>query len=185
MIGTNQFKNGVTIIIDGKIYQIIGFQHIKPGKGGAFVRTKLRNLQNAAVIDKTFRAGEKFESAYIEQRKVQFLYHSGDTYFFMDTQSYDQLSIDKTLLKDAVNFLKEGTEIQAAYYGEKPIGVTLPASIALKITHTDPGIKTATAKATNKPATLETGAMVQVPVFIKNNEVIKIDTRTGKYLGRA
>ena len=185
MISTNQFKNGVTFLHEGKIYQIIAFQHIKPGKGAAFVRTKLRNLKNNAVIDRTFRAGEKFDRAYIEQRKVQYLYNTGDSYFFMDTGTFEQTCIDSSILGSSVKFLKEGTQIQASYCEDKPIGINLPISIELKIEHTEPGIKGNTAKESYKPATLETGAAVQVPLFIKVHDVIKIDTRTGKYIGRA
>lgn len=185
MISTKQFKNGITILHEGKIYQIIEFQHIKPGKGGAFVRTKLRDLKNDTVIDRTFRAGEKFDTAYIEQRKVQYLYNSGDNYFFMDTETFEQLGINKSALGNSVKFLKDGMQIQASYCQDKLTGISLPASIELKVEHTEPGARGDTAKATYKPATLETGAIVQVPLFIKLQDVIKIDTRTGEYIGRA
>ncbi len=185
MIGTNQFKNGLTIMLNGRIYQIIEFQHIKPGKGGAFVRTKLRDLRYNTVIARTFRAGEKFDTAYIKQRKVQYLYHSSDTYFFMDTETFEQLNIEKSMLGDSVNFLKDGIQIQASYCEGKPISINLPTSIELKVERTEPGVRGDTARAAYKPATLETGAVVQVPLFVKTHDIIKIDTRTGKYTGRA
>jgi len=184
MISTNQFKNGLTILHEGKIFQIIEFQHIKPGKGGAFVRTKLRNLKNNTVIDRTFKAGQKFDTAYVEQRKIQYLYNSGDTYFFMNTENFEQINIDKSALGSAVNFLKEGLEITASYCKGKLIDVSLPTSVELRIEHTEAGVRGDTAKATYKPATLETGAVIQVPLFIKPQDLIKVDTRTGKYTGR-
>ncbi len=186
LIGTNQFKNGVNIIYEGKMYQIIEYQHVKPGKGGAFVRTKLRDLKNDAVIDRTFRSGEKFEVAFIEQRQVQYLYHTGgDTYFFMDIETYEQISVDKAVLADAVKFLKEGLQIQASSYQGKVMGVVLPTSVELKIMHTEPGAKGDTARAAYKPATVETGAVVHVPLFVQTDDIIKVDTRTGEYLSRA
>lgn len=185
MISTNQFKNGLTILHEGKIYQIISFQHIKPGKGGAFVRTKLRNLMNNAVIDRTFKAGEKFETAYIEQKKIQYLYNAGNIYHFMNTENFDQLDIDKDSIGEGIKFLKEGMEVSAVYCEGKLIEVALPTTVTLKIEHTEPGIKGDTAKASYKPATLETGAIIQVPLFIKQKDLIKVDTRTGEYIERA
>ncbi len=184
MVNTNQFKNGLTILHEGKIFQIIEFQHIKPGKGGAFVRTKLRNLKNNTVVDRTFKAGQKFDTAYIEQRKIQYLYNSGDTYFFMNTGNFEQISIDKSSLGASVNFLKGGLEITASYCKGKLIDVSLPTSVELRVEHTEAGVRGDTAKATYKPATLETGAVIQVPLFIKPQDLIKVDTRTGKYTGR-
>ena len=184
MISTNQFKNGLTILHEGKIFQIIEFQHIKPGKGGAFVRTKLRNLKNNAVIDRTFKAGQKFDTAYIEQRKIQYLYNSGDTYFFMNTENFEQINIDKSALGSTVNFLKGSLEITASYCKGKLIDVGLPTSVELRVEHTEAGVRGNTAKAAYKPATLETGAVIQVPLFIKPQDLIKVDTRTGKYTGR-
>ncbi len=184
-IGTNQFKNGITLIHDGRMYQIIEFQHIKPGKGSAFVRTKFRDLKTGNVYDRTFRSGEQFELVYIEQHPVQYLYSSGDSYYFMDTETYEQVHIEKEVLADAVKFLKEGLQIMASYYQGRVMSVALPSSVELKIIHTEPGIKGDTARATYKPATLESGTTVQVPLFINNGDTIKVDTRTGEYLNRA
>ncbi len=184
MIITNQFKNGLTILHEGKILQIIEFQHIKPGKGGAFVRTKLRNLKNNTVVDRTFKAGQKFDTAYIEQRKIQYLYNSGDTYFFMNTENFEEINMDKSALRTSINFLKGGLEITASYCKDKLIDVSLPTSVELRVKHTEAGVRGDTAKATYKPATLETGAVIQVPLFIKPQDLIKVDTRTGKYTGR-
>lgn len=184
-IGTNQFKNGITLIHEGRMYQIIEFQHIKPGKGSAFVRTKFRDLKTDNVVDRTFRSGETFELVYIEQHQLQYLYNSGDSYFFMDTETYEQAHIEKEVLGEALKFLKEGLQIQASYYQGKVMSVALPASVELKVIHTEPGIKGDTARATYKPATLESGTTVQVPLFINTDDIIKVDTRTGEYLNRA
>jgi elongation factor P len=185
MISTADFKNGISIILDGVLYQIIEFQHIKPGKGGAFVRTKIKNMRTRAVIDKTFRAGEKVEDAFVETKKIQYTYNSGDTYFFMDLDTYEELPIPLSLLGDDKKFLKEGMEITAQYHKGNIINATLPISVVLKVGHTEPGIKGDTAKAAFKPATLETGAVVQVPLFVNTGDSIKVDTRTGTYIERA
>jgi len=184
MINTSDFKNGISIILDNTLYQIIEFQHIKPGKGGAFVRTKLKNMRTKAVIDKTFRAGEKVEDAYISMRKIQYTYHSGKTFFFMDSETYEEAAIDESVIKDGVKFLKEGLEISSLWHKDKVIDIILPASVVFKIKHTEPGIKGDTAKAAFKPATLETGTVVTVPLFVNTNDSIRVDTRTGAYLER-
>lgn len=184
MIDTSEFKNGMTILHEGKIYQIVEFQHIKPGKGGAFVRTRLRDLKNNTVLDRTFRSGDKFEAAHIEQRRVQYLYNSGDSYFFMDAENFEQFHVDKTLLGKAVNFLKDSMEARVSFHEGRFMDITLPVSVELKVTHTEPGVKGDTARATYKPATVETGAIIQVPLFVKINDIIKVDTRTGEYLER-
>ena len=185
MISTNDFKNGISIVIDGTLFQIVEFQHIKPGKGGAFVRTKLRNMRNKAVIDKTFRAGEKIQDAFIETKRIQYMYNSGDTYFFMDTESFEELHVAKNLLAGKEIFLKDGMEITACFHKHDIIELTLPVFIVSKVIHTEPGIKGDTAKASYKPATVATGAVVQVPLFVDTNDDIKIDTRTGEYVERA
>ena len=185
MIDTSDFKNGISIILDGTLYQIIEFQHIKPGKGGAFVRTKLKNIQTKAVLDKTFRAGEKVEGAYVYTRKIQYTYKTGNTFFFMDSQDYEEISIPEDVLGDNKKFLNEGLEINSLWHKDKPIDVMLPPSVVFKIQHTEPGIKGDTAKAAFKPATIETGAVVQVPLFVDSGDSIRVDTRTGEYLERA
>lgn len=185
MISTSDFKNGIAIIVDGLLYQIIWFQHIKPGKGGAFVRTKLRNMRTKAIVDKTFRAGEKLEDAFIETKKLQYTYSSGGTYFFMDTQTYEELTISEEGLKNEKKFLKEGIEVTALYHKDQIVDINLPVFIKLKVEHTEPGIKGDTARAANKPATLETGAIIQVPLFVNISDIIKVDTRTGEYVERA
>ena len=185
MISTSDFKNGIAIVLDGVLYQIIEFQHIKPGKGGAFVRTKLKNLRTKAVLDKTFRAGEKMEDAWINTKKIQYTYKSGNVYFFMDSQNYEEVSIPEDIVGDNKKFLKEGLEISSLWHKDQIIDVILPASVVFKIEHTEPGIKGDTAKAAFKPATIETGAVVQVPLFVNSGDSIKVDTRTCEYLERA
>jgi len=185
VIDTSDFKNGISIVVDGTLYQIIEFQHIKPGKGGAFVRTKLKNMRNKSIVDKTFRAGEKVEDAYIDNKRLQYTYNSGDTYFFMDTESYEEAAISIDVLEEKKNFLKEGMEISALYHKSSLIDINLPVSIELKVEHTDPGLKGDTVGSASKPATMETGVIVQVPLFINTGDVIKVDTRTGKYIERA
>jgi elongation factor P len=185
VIATSDFKNGIAIVLDGVLYQIIEFQHIKPGKGGAFVRTKLKNLRTKAVLDKTFRAGEKVEDAWITTKKIQYTYKSGNVYFFMDSQDYEEVSIPENILGDNTKFLKDGIEISSLWHKDQIVDVTLPASVVLKVEHTEPGIKGDTAKAAFKPATMETGAVVQVPLFVNTGDSIKVDTRTCEYLERA
>jgi len=185
MISTNQFKNGIAVIIDGNICTIASFQHVKPGKGGAFVRTKLKNIITGAVVDKTFRAGEKLQDAFLEDKKIQYLYRSGNEFHFMDAATYEQMTLDKDHIGEGADFLKEGLEITAKLYKHRLIGVTLPTFIILKVVSTEPGIRGDTAKQAMKPAKLETGKTISVPLFIKENDTIKIDTRTGGYVERA
>lgn len=185
MITTAQFKNGMAIQLNGALYSIIEFQHVKPGKGGAFVRTKLKNIKSGAVIDKTFRAGEKIEEAFIEQKKWQYLYRKGDGYFFLDLESFEQTQVRQEVLKERINFLKEGTEVIVSLHKEQIIDLSLPIFTALKIEHTEPGVRGDTAKSSGKPAKLETGAVIQVPLFINAGDIVKIDTRTGEYAGKA
>ena len=185
MISTNQFKVGMTIRYEGDTYRIADYQHVKPGKGGAFVRTKLKNLLNGSVLEHTFRAGEKVGKPDIEEKKMQYLYRDGDSYIFMDTKMYDQVSIPyETLGENIVKFMKENEEINALFYKGNPVNIELPLFVDLKIAKTDPGVRGDTAQGGTKPATLETGGVVNVPLFLDEGDVIKIDTRTSSYLER-
>ena len=184
MISTNDFRTGLTIELDNEVYQVIEFQHVKPGKGAAFVRSKLRNLRTGAVIDKTFNAGEKVPTAYIERREVQYLYNDGKEYYFMDMETYDQFSMPKEQLQDAVKYFKENMTITNLVFKGQSIGIELPNYVELKVVETSPGIKGDTAAGGSKPATLETGAVVNVPLFINVGDVLQIDTRTGHYIKR-
>jgi elongation factor P len=185
MISTKDFKNGKVIKINGGLYYIVRFQHIKPGKGGAFVRTKLKNLKSGAAIDKTFRPEEAFEEAFIDQKKLQYLYRAGDACHFMNTKTYEQIELSKDALGDCAKYLKDNIEVTATVYNNKIIGIEPPLFVTLTVTETEPGIKGNTAKAATKPATLETGLTVQVPLFVNKGELVKVDTRTGEYVERA
>jgi len=185
-ISTADFKTGLTIEYDGEIFQIIEFQHVKPGKGGAFVRSRLRNLRTGATIDKTFRAGEKMEQAQITKRAMQYLYRAGDDYVFMDTETFDQTPLTVDTVGESVRFLKPDTEVLIQYFNEEEIlGVELPHVMEFVVSQTDPGLRGDTATGGNKPATLETGAVVTVPLFVNEGDKIRVDTRSGKYLERA
>jgi len=185
-ISTNQFKNGTHIEIDGKIWKIIEFQHVKPGKGGAFVRTKLRRIEDGSVIDKTFRAGEKFRPVRTESKKMQYLYDSGDAAVFMDSQDYDQIEIPKGQLGDSMQWVLPNAEVDVLFVDEQPSDVQVPSAIEMRVTQTDPGLKGDTASGGgNKPATLESGVVVQVPLFIEEGETVRVDTRSGEYISRA
>jgi len=185
-ISTNQFKNGTHIEIDGKIWKIIEFQHVKPGKGGAFVRTKLRRIEDGSVIDKTFRAGEKFRPVRTESKKMQYLYDSGDAAVFMDSTDYDQIEITKEALGDAMQWVLANDEVDVLFVDEQPSDVQVPSAIEMKVTQTDPGLKGDTASGGgNKPATLESGVVVQVPLFIEEGDSVRVDTRSGEYISRA
>jgi elongation factor P len=185
-ISTNQFKNGTHIEIDGKIWKIIEFQHVKPGKGGAFVRTKLRRIEDGSVIDKTFRAGEKFRPVRTESKKMQYLYDSGDAAVFMDSTDYDQIEIAKESLGDAMQWVLANDEVDVLFVDEQPADVQVPSAIEMKVTQTDPGLKGDTASGGgNKPATLESGVVVQVPLFIEEGDSVRVDTRSGEYISRA
>ena len=185
MISTSELKPGVTVVIDGELYVVVEYQHVKPGKGGAFVRSKLRKMKTGAVIERTFRVGEKFQDAYIEKRKLQYQYRSGETYHFMDLNSYEQVSFEEKIIGPGAGFLKENMEIEGEFYEGELIGLELPIFVDLVIESTEPGIRGDTSKAGNKPAKLETGAMVQVPLFVDSGDRIRIDTRTGSYVSRA
>lgn len=185
MISTNDFRTGQTIELEGDVYQIIEFQHVKPGKGAAFVRSKLRNIRTGAVVEKTFNAGERLPRARVERRDVQFLYNDGKNYNFMDMETYEQLEMSPEQLGDAVKYLKENMVIQVLTFQGKSIGVEMPNFVELEVVETAPGIKGDTASGGSKPATLETGAVVQVPFFINVGDILQIDTRTGNYIKRA
>lgn len=184
MISTADFRNGVRLELDGQPFHIVEFQHVKPGKGPAFVRTKLKGYKTGNVIDRTFRSGEKFEEPNLDECEMQFLYSSGDDYAFMDTTSYEQVSFSKNQLGENVDLLKESTVVQVLLYQGEPISVELPIFMELKVVETDPGIRGDTASGGTKPATVETGATVKVPLYLESGEIIKIDTRTRAYVER-
>ena len=185
MISVNDFKTGLTIEVEGDIWQVMDFQHVKPGKGAAFVRSKLRNLRNGNIQEKTFRGGEKVERAHIENRKMQYLYANADMHAFMDVETYEQVEIPTAVIQEQLNYLKENMEVQIQTYQSETIGVELPKNVELEVTETEPGIKGDTASGGTKPATLETGLTVQVPFFINEGEVLLISTTDGKYVSRA
>ena len=184
-ISTADFKTGMTIDLPEGLYQISDFQHVKPGKGGAFVRTTLRDVRNGGVVERTFRAGEKMERAIVDRNEMQLLYRDGDDYVFMDSDTYEQLTLTQSTLGDAVNYLVDSATADIVMYGEEIIGVELPASVELEIAQTEPGEKGDRVSGAKKPATLVTGLVVQVPLFINTGEVIKVDTRTGEFVSRA
>lgn len=181
---TSQFRNGLKLEIDGEPFTITYFQHVKPGKGGAFVRTKIKNLRTGRTLDKTFRAGEKVEAAEVEDKKMQYLYLDGDQLVFMDTDSYEQIPFSKDQVGDSVKYLKENLDVDVVFWKGKPISIELPSFIEVAISKTDPGVKGDTASGATKPATVETGAVVNVPLFIKEGEMIRVDTRSGEYVER-
>ena len=185
MISTNELKNGITIEVDGALYQVVEFLHVKPGKGAAFVRTKLKNVETGNSMEKTFRAGEKFPKATLEKKEMQYLYKADQDYIFMDNTTYDQITLTAEQIGDGIKYLKENMIIQTLECKGKLIGIDLPNFVELQVTDTPPGEKGNTAQGGTKPATLETGAVVQVPFFINNGEMIRIDTRTNSYLDRA
>ncbi len=185
MISTNQFKNGLFIKLDGDVYMIMEFQHHKPGKGGAFVRTRLRNVKSRGVLNRTFRAGETVEEVFVEEKKYQFLYSADSHYNFMDNETYEQITLSEEQVGGAKDFLKENTEVTVSSYDGNIMDIQLPMFLNLKVTEANPGLKGDTVKPGTKSARLETGATVQVPLFINTGDMIKIDTRTGTYIGRA
>jgi elongation factor P len=186
VISTNQFKNGTHIEVDGKVFKIVEFQHVKPGKGGAFVRSKLKRVEDGAVIDKTFKAGEKFRPVRTETKKMQYLYDSGDAAVFMDNSSYEQVEIPKSLVGEALQWMPPNSDVDLLVVDERPSDVQVPSAVELTVTQTDPGLKGDTASGGgSKPATLETGAIVQVPLFIDEGERVRVDTRSGEYVSRA
>jgi elongation factor P len=186
VISTNQFKNGTHIEVDGTIYRIVEFQHVKPGKGGAFVRSKLRRVGDGAVMDKTFKAGEKFRPVRTETRRMQYLYDSGDAAVFMDTESYEQLELPRDTIADEIRWVLPNDTVELLLVDERPTGVQVPSAVDMAVTQTDPGLKGDTASGGGtKPATLESGVTVQVPLFVSEGDRIRVDTRSGEYVSRA
>ena len=185
MVSASDFRNGVTIEVDGNVCQIIEFQHVKPGKGAAFVRTKLKDIINGGVTERTFRPTEKFPQARIERKDMQYLYSDGDLFNFMDTESYEQMAINSEIVGDSLKFVKEEEMVKINAYNGNVFAIEPPMFVELEITETEPGFKGDTATGASKPATVETGAQVSVPLFVNQGDKIKIDTRTGEYLGRA
>ena len=184
MISTTEFRSGEAIVMDGQLWVIVEFQHVKPGKGGAFVRTKLRRLRDGSVIERTFRAGEKFQEAYIEKRTLQYLYRTEDSFHLMDTKSYEQLQVPAETIGQAAGFLKESMELEGQFHDGQLISIQPPMFVDVHIESTEPGIRGDTSKAGMKPATLETGATIQVPLFIEQGDLIRVDTRTSSYVSR-
>ena len=185
VVSTNEFKNGMHIELDGSVWRIVEFQHVKPGKGGAFVRTKVKSIDSGSVVDRTFRAGEKFPRVFTEVKNMQYLYDSGDEVVFMDAETYEQLSLAHATLEDELPYLVPSSSVQLLFVGGKPSGVQLPASLELEVSETEPGVKGDTVSNVTKPATLETGAIVQVPLFVNPGDRIKVDPREGRYISRA
>ena len=183
-IDTSGFRNGLKIEIDGEPYVMTYFQHVKPGKGGAFVRTKIKNLRTGRTLDRTFRAGERLDEAEVEDKRMQYLYQDGENLVFMDTDSYDQIPFTPEQVGDARKYLKENLEVSVVFWRAQPIGLELPSFIEASVSQCDPGMKGDTASGATKPATLETGAVLQVPLFIKEGDVLRVDTRTGEYVER-
>jgi len=185
IITTNDLKNGMTLDLDDGLFQIVDFQHVKPGKGHAFVRTSLRNVRAGGTVERTFRAGEKVERATIDKRDMQFLYRDGGDYVFMDVETYDQITVTPLTLGDAGNYIVDGSSVVLEMYGSEIVGTDLPAAVELDISETEPGLQGDRSSGGTKPATLETGLIIQVPLFIGPGERVKIDTRSGAYLSRA
>jgi len=183
-LSINEVKSGITILIDGEAFMVIEAQHVKPGKGAAFVRAKVRNLKNSSIQEKTFRGDDKIPEAFIEQRKLQFTYKTGDMYNFMDQENYEEVAISEENIGDNAKFLKDNLEVAAYFYKGDFLNISLPMFIEFKITHTEPGIKGDTSKSGTKPAEIETGATIQVPLFVDEGDKIRIDTRTGTYIER-
>ena len=181
---TSDFRNGLRIELDGEPFTVLYFQHVKPGKGGAFVRTKIKNLRNGKIVERTFRAGEKFGEADVEDRTMQYLYHDGSAFVFMDTESFDQLPFSDEQIGDSKKYLLENLEVDVLFWKNNPINIELPSFIVAAVTQCDPGMKGDTAQGATKPATLECGAVVNVPLFIKEGEKLRVDTRSGEYVER-
>lgn len=184
MATTNDLKNGIVLNLDGQLWSVVEFQHVKPGKGGAFVRTKLKNVLSGKVVDKTFNAGVKVETATVDRREMQFLYRDGDDFIFMDGQTYDQVPVPASVVADNAKYLLENNTANVATHEGAPLYIELPASVELRITYTEPGLQGDRSTGGTKPATLETGAEIQVPLFIESDTLVKVDTRDGSYLGR-
>ncbi len=185
MITAGDFRNGVTFDMDGQVYQVVEFQHVKPGKGAAFVRTKFKNVITGAVVEKSFNPTDKFENAYVERKEYEYLYNDGELYYFMDSETYEQLPLNADKLGDNFKFVKENDVVKIMSYKGNVFGVEPPLFVELEVTDTEPGVRGDTATNVTKPATLETGAVIKVPIFINSGEKIRIDTRTGEYMERA
>ena len=185
MISVNEFKNGLTIEVDGELWRVVEFQHVKPGKGSAFVRSKLKNLRTGAVQEKTFRAGEKVNQAQIDRKKMQYLYADGDNYVFMDTNTYEQLELPGSQIEEELKYMKENMVVSIIMFGTETLGVELPNTVDLEVKETEPGIKGDTSSGGSKPATMETGLVVQVPFFVSDGDVLTINTSDGTYISRA
>lgn len=184
MVSAGDFKKGLTIEIDGQVWMIVDFQHVKPGKGAAFVRTKIKNVMTGSVLEKTFSPTEKFPKAMVERKEMQYLYSDGELYYFMDTETYDQLPLNHDMVEDALPYIKENMNVTIKFFKGAAFSVEAPNFVELEITETEPGFKGDTATAGNKPAIVETGAKIMVPLFISQGDVIRIDTRTGEYMER-
>jgi elongation factor P len=185
MISAGDFRNGITFELDGQVFQIVEFQHVKPGKGAAFVRTKLKNVINGATVERTFNPTDKMENAVIERKDMQYMYNDGDLFYFMDTETYDQIPLNAQTVGDTLKFVKEEVVVKVLSFKGSVFGIEPPFFVELKITQTDPGFRGDTATGATKPATVETGAVIKVPLFVNEGEVVKIDTRTGDYMERA
>jgi elongation factor P len=184
MISSNDFRNGVTILVDGQLWTVIEFLHVKPGKGSAFVRTRLKNVKTGSTVERTFRAGEKLERATVDNREMQMLYNDAEGYHFMDSETYENVTLQRELIGDPADFLKDGMKVAVQTHEGIPISIELPAHVELRVEETDPGYKGDTATGASKPAKLETGASVQVPLFVNPGDLIRIDTRDRRYIGR-
>jgi len=184
MISAGEFRNGITFELDGNVYQVVEFQHVKPGKGAAFVRTRLKNIITGGIIEKTFRPTEKLPKAHIDRKDMQYLYNDGGLYYFMDQETYEQIPLDQSQLGDALKFVKENMVVKVLSYKGSVFGVEPPNFVELEVIHTEPGVKGDTATGATKPATLETGAVINVPLFVNQGDIIRVDTRTGEYMER-
>ena len=185
MVSTNNLKNGMTLIVEDKLMQVVDFQHVKPGKGGAFVRTKLKAVESGKVVERTFRAGEDLPQAIVQKKSLQFLYREGDDFVFMDSESYEQSNVTAAAVGDAASYIREGDTLEVLEHDGRIVGIELPAAVALEIEHTEPGVAGNTVSGATKLARLETGLEIQVPLFIEVGEKVKVDTRTAQYLSRA
>lgn len=185
MISVTELRNGTKVEMDGGLWECLDYSHLKMGRGGAKVVTKFRNMETGSIVDRTFNSGEKLQDIFVEGKTMQYLYPDGDDYVFMDMETFDQIHLGKTVVGDAAKFMKENTEVEVSMYGDKALSLTLPNQVILKIVQTDPGVRGDTVSGGTKPATLETGAVVQVPLFVEQDTNVKVDTRTGQYLSRA
>ncbi len=185
MISTSDFHTGISVELEGEIYTILEFQHVKPGKGAAFVRSKLKNLRTGSIAERTFRAGEKMARAHLERKEMEYLYREGDSFHMMDMETYEQITLSSEQIGEGIKYLKENDHLNVVMHGEKLLGVDVPLSVVLKVEETEPGLKGDTASGASKPATMETGLVVQVPLFVNSGDSIKIDTRSGSYIERA